>query len=349
MAATQHDVAQLVGVSQRTVSRCFIQPAAVHPETLKQVLDVAGRIGYRPNGAARTIRSGRSECVVLLRDAGTANSHVPSALLWGVHQRLQEHRLHLKLGDFPAGTVDSHAAYNQPMSDGLLVPCHHAMSEAAEAHVRGGAIPAVWINTMGTADCVFPDDIQAGREATERLIGLGHRRIVFLDRPQGDGSFGGRYCNCRERSAGYERAMTSAGLVPRLIRCGAGEAMEAAMNVCRHILAAPERPTAIVICRKQEAEAVVYAAHAFHGVVIPRDLSVVTFSDDRLGAFPRISAFVVPWHAMGLMAVDLLIHKITDQSRNLTPRRLPMEWFAGTTAAPPPRGANGIECAATVG
>ena len=143
--------------------------------------------------------------------------------------------------------------------------------------------------------------------------------------------------------------MAAAGLEPWLILCHAADDTETAVNCCRPFLASPERPTAVVVWRKQEAQAVVYAAHACHGLAIPRDLSVVTFSDDPLWTFPRLSAFVMPWQAMGLVAVDLMIHKIRDRNNRLAPRRLPMEWFAGTTAAPPRPASKRTERLATVG
>lgn len=339
MAATQYDVARLAGVSQRTVSRCFIEPAAVRPETLSRVMELARQIGYRPNGAARRIRYGRSECVALLREG--VHAHVPSPLVWGVHQRLQEYHLQLMLGELPSDSPDPQA-FDAIMADGLLIPCPRGRSEAMESYVKGVSLPAVWINTLGPMDCVCPDDVRAGREATEHLMALGHRRIAFLgplrETPPGDG----QYCNGRERAAGYAQAMAAAGLEPRYVRPDAGDSMEVALAFCRSVLPEPGRPTAVVVGGKQDAQALVYTAYASYGLTIPRDLSIITFSDRRLWTFPRISAFVVPWHAMGMLATDLLVHRIRECEAGPMVRRLRMEWYAGATLAPPcgpaPRG-----------
>lgn len=338
MAATQRDVALLAGVCQRTVSRCFLQPDGVDPETRRKVLEAARRIGYRPNLAARTVRKGRSECVALLRDAELTHNNVHSSLVWSVQKRLKDHSLQVTLGDLPERNAGEPNAFSQPMADGMLIPCHNRMSDAVETYLRSLPIPAVWINTLGVADSVCSDDNRAGREATEHLLGLGHRHIAFFDRAGNSDGAQGRYCNCRERLAGYRQAMVAAGLTPELLCAEGQDAMEAAMRFCRRFVHARERPTALVICRKQEAQALVYAAQACHGIRVPQDLSMIVFSDEPLWTFPRITALVAPWEGMGTMAVDMLIRKLRDGEGDAPPRLLPMEFSHGTTTAAPSAG-----------
>lgn len=332
---TQYDVARVAGVSQRTVSRCFTQPEAVGAETRERVLGVARRSGYHPNTAARCIRCGRSECVTLLRDAEMQHDPFHAALLWSVHLRLREYRLHLTLGDLPSADRPRDLM-RQMTSDGTLVLCHCALSRAADAYARDLAVPVVWLNTAGAADCVYPDDVRAGREATEHLIGLGHRRIAFLDRPRGDPGGRVRYCNCRARQDGYRDAMASAGLEPVLLSGGGGGTGEPLLQAYRRILGAPDRPTGLVTCRKQEAQELVYAAYAGHGLRIPTDLSVVTFCDEPPGLAPRLTAWVTPWRAMGAAAVDMLVLKIQGLEARPASQPLRMELVPGETVGRAP-------------
>src|SRR5437667_9143620 len=66
---TIHDVAARAGVSVATVSRVLNRNAAVRQETLQHVQDVARRLRYVPNTAARALSIRRSHTVgVVLPD-----------------------------------------------------------------------------------------------------------------------------------------------------------------------------------------------------------------------------------------------------------------------------------------
>ena len=53
------DVARLAGVSAQTVSRVSNGQANVDEATRARVLEAMRTLGYRPNGAARALKSGR--------------------------------------------------------------------------------------------------------------------------------------------------------------------------------------------------------------------------------------------------------------------------------------------------
>ena len=57
------DVASLAGVSQKTVSRVFNDERYVSTAVRERVLHAAKQLGYRRNGAARALSSGRSRAL----------------------------------------------------------------------------------------------------------------------------------------------------------------------------------------------------------------------------------------------------------------------------------------------
>ncbi|MFI1990633.1 LacI family DNA-binding transcriptional regulator [Actinoplanes sp. NPDC020271] len=57
---TVKDVAEQAGVAPMTVSYTFNRPARVAEGTRARVLEVAARLGYRPDSTARALRSGRA-------------------------------------------------------------------------------------------------------------------------------------------------------------------------------------------------------------------------------------------------------------------------------------------------
>ena len=72
-------VARLAGVSQKTVSRVFNNEPKVSEETRARVLAAARQLGYRPNGAARALLTGRHDRIGVV-SLGTAH-YGPSSLL----------------------------------------------------------------------------------------------------------------------------------------------------------------------------------------------------------------------------------------------------------------------------
>lgn len=67
--ATIRDVAREAGVSIATISRLFNGSARVSDDTSKRVREVAERMGYWPNGAARSLITKRTHALgVLLPD-----------------------------------------------------------------------------------------------------------------------------------------------------------------------------------------------------------------------------------------------------------------------------------------
>ena len=63
---TLADVAELAGVSRQTVSNAINNPDLLRPETLARVQEAIHSLGYRPNRAARHLRTTRPETGVIV-------------------------------------------------------------------------------------------------------------------------------------------------------------------------------------------------------------------------------------------------------------------------------------------
>src|SRR3954469_15597302 len=99
------DVARLAGVSQKTVSRVFNDEPSVSEETRVRVLDAARQLGYRPNGAARALLTGRHHRIGVV-SLGTAHFG-PSSLLVALERAARQISYSLTVansfGDDPTG------------------------------------------------------------------------------------------------------------------------------------------------------------------------------------------------------------------------------------------------------
>lgn len=326
MAVTQQDIARRAGVSQRTVSRCFIDPDAVAPPLLQRILRLARKAGYRPNQAARNMRHGRFETVSLLGDP--AGDHAHPRLLAGIHGRLAADRYQLFVADLPA-------ALDQAMTDGFLVRCHPDFPEHSERRIAGLGLPTIWINTLRDLDCVCPDDRRAGVQATRRLLELGHTRIAYLDCARAPAPAEGRYLDCRERLRGYREALRTAKLPERILQPPPRAGLADLFVFYRRIFSGKNRPTAVLACRMEDAQTLLYAVGLGAGVRPSLAVSVIAFADAPAKTVPSPASYTVPWADMGSVAADMLMKKIRGAGV-LSPEFVPMIWHEGDTLCPPP-------------
>jgi DNA-binding LacI/PurR family transcriptional regulator len=168
-------------------------------------------------------------------------------------------------------------------------------------------------------DCVTSNNYEGAYQATEHLIQLGHRRIVFLSRPILQLS------TVSERLRGYQAAMRAAGLTPlEPWLVGIGEEMHSNyafhaytagkgedIKQIRHYLQQPFRPTAIFTMNDLIALQVLKAASQA-GVRIPQDLMLVGFDNMDITAHVEVPLTTVTQDCftLGRRAAELLIERI---------------------------------------
>src|ERR1700756_4946966 len=80
------DVARQAGVSHQTVSRVLNGHPNVSPETRASVLAAIRALGYRPNAAARTLVTGRTNVLGVISIDTTL--YGPASMLYGIERAL---------------------------------------------------------------------------------------------------------------------------------------------------------------------------------------------------------------------------------------------------------------------
>ena len=333
---TQNDVARHLGVGQKTVSRVFGAPGYVGEKMREKVLAAARKLGYRPNNSARAMRTGRFSNVLLLKSAYGVVSYLPGPLLDGIQDELARRDLTLTLARFPDEELTREdfvpKTLREWVADGILVNYDTNIPQRMIELVQTHPIPAIWINSKQAADCVYPNDFQAGRLATEHLLRLGHRRIAYLDYHIRHTAV--RHYSREDRLEGYRSAMTAAGLRPSLItpegHLPDGETAAYAAGFLR----GPQRPTAAVTYSTDEAFALAYGAAVHAGLRVPRDLSVVTVSLGAVYCGVPMTCVDNPMHEVGRVAVDMLLEKIEHPRRKLPPRAVDFKLLEGGSCVP---------------
>ncbi|MFC5825114.1 LacI family DNA-binding transcriptional regulator [Nonomuraea insulae] len=297
-------IAREAGVSVATVSKALNGRSDVSTHTRRLVAEVLERRGY-PGRRPRPTRGSMVDVMLQGLDSPYA-----LAILGGVEDAAWRLGVDLvvsavvgrtKNGQPPPAWLDRLGARD---SAGVLL-VRTSPTATQRTWLTDHGIPTVIVDPRRKpppgVSVVAAANLAGAREATEHLIGLGHRRIaVVTGRP-------GVPCAI-ERLAGYRQAMTAAGLPvdPRREVCGYFQ-REGALTATRELLAT-ERPTAIFTC--SDAMAVgVYQALTEHGLRVPDDVSVVGFDDSWAAAHvtPALTTVRQPWPDLGSVALSGLL------------------------------------------
>ena len=310
--ATLQDVADRAGVSVRTVSNVVNDYLHVAPATRDRVQQAIDELGYRPNLAARQLRSGRTGMLALVvpevsspyfGELASAFTAAAGERGWTVlidETRGDPERERLLLGRSGAHFVD-----------GLVFSPWSVTPE--QLTQRPSQIPLVLLGERGAAgrfDRVAVDSVRAAREATEHLIGLGRRRIAAIGlQPQLANN------TARQRLTGYRAALRAAGLrrtaelevpVRQLHRADGAAAMTGLLQL-------DPRPDA-VFCFTDELALGANRVLADRGIGVPDDIALIGFDDIEDGRFsvPTLSTIAPDRQQIATVALDFLLSRLDD-------------------------------------
>jgi DNA-binding LacI/PurR family transcriptional regulator len=299
------DVARRAGVSHQTVSRVLNGHPNVSPETKAEVLAAIRALGYRPNAAARTLVTGRTNVLGVISLDTTL--YGPASMLYGI-----ERALHPEY--FVA--VSSLAAFERPS---LIEAVERSVAQAvagiiviapdvdAAQALRGLAV-SVPLVVVGSGDyaplpSVAIDNRAGAARAARHLLDLGHRTVHHIGGPD-------NWLDARERVEGWRQALREYGAPEPALERGDWSARSGYEIGQR--LAADAGVTA-VLCGNDAMALGFLRAAAERGRRVPRDISVVGFDDVPEAAYyhPPLTTVRQDFGALGVRALHVLMDLIT--------------------------------------
>ncbi|GIJ46001.1 alanine racemase [Virgisporangium aliadipatigenens] len=311
--ATLADVARRAGLSKTAASMVLNgrEGTRLSAEAHQRVFAAAEELGYRPNVAARSLRTRKTATIAFVSDV-VATTRFAGDLIRGALDAARE-RDHVLL----IAETQGDAAFEQHAIDAMLDRQVDGVIYAAMATRRLTVPPAlrtgpvVLLNATSSdgLPCVVPDNERAGRTAVAALLDRGHHdRIALIGRNRPKENDPEISLAAHARLRGIQDALAEAGTT--LCR----EAFchewlpEHGFKAMRTILRRSARPTA-VICMNDRLAFGVYQALAEAGLAVPDDVSVVSFDDDPIAAWlrPGLSTIGLPHVQMGRRAVELLL------------------------------------------
>lgn len=319
---TIQDVARFANVSTATVSRALSSPEKVSEGTRARVSEAVRVTGYTLNQAGRSLRQ-RSARTILVALPDIRNPFF-SSILDAIEREAAARGygvlvLNLYFGHETIRRLQDFLLSNR--ADGLLlldgsVDTHLLQTLAGQADAIPIVVACEEIPNSGF-HTVLTDNVEAAERATLHLIDLGHRRIGHLLGPEHN-------VVSHERLAGFAKALGSVGLapVPEWLFRGNFD-MESGFAAAARFLSMPERPTAIFAANDESAIGFLSGLRQ-HGVICPRDISIVGFDD--LGVAPHyvppLTTMRQPREALGRMAAEALIDILEEPETLVTPLKI---------------------------
>lgn len=345
--ATIFDVAQLAGVSIKTVSRVVNRETNIRPETIEKVNKAIEMLAYVPHRGARLMRSAKSGLIGIVTGLFSAGDQSPTTaglsdvhLLRGANRACREAGktlLMADIGDDPDAVSDLLATFTSHRVEGMIyvAPYHQQVTLPKP---RG--TPLVLANCFDTSDtpAVLPDDTLGQTRAVEHLVRLGHRRIAYVGLHE-DMVAG------RLRKTAFSEACARLGLTASDCPARVGATIDK-LNpfaplpaVLDALLLRPNRPTALCVGND------VMAVHAIRhlesrGLKLPQDMALMGFDNDLVlcdNVRPRLSTVVLPYERMGSEAVSLLLAMIDGRTAEVSRRVLVAGDVIDRESATPPR------------
>ncbi len=342
------DISTRLGVTHITVSRAlngtYVPRHKAAVARAEEIRRVAAEMGYRPNAAAVTMQTGRFNGICLLQSTVTMRSELPNRLLQGILEEVGKRGLHLSLAQLPDEQLTGEGIVprilQESACDGLLINYNALIPAAMIERIKGSGLPAIWLNSKHADNCVYPDDFGAAQMLVDKLAGLGHREIAYVDYSSGSRDTPWHYSD-RDRLAGYRQSMAAHGLGSLVVQEEDEVPFEERIAHSRRWLRGSCRPTAAICYNTWTALPLLHAA-ALEGVSVPEAFSICTFGElHRLSMGLSLGMAMIPNRAMGRMAVDTLTARIAQSKTPEPAKAVPFTIETGDTMAGPPKGRRG--------
>ncbi len=337
---TLRDIAAGCDVSRATVSLVLRNSPLVNKHTRARVEDELRRQGYVYNRAAANLRRQTSSSIALvLNDLGNPFFAEFAA---GVDEVVAQAGFVILLGstgESPERERELLASLMEHGPAGIIL----SPAEGSDApHVLesvGAQVPLLLFNRELDGelapsthwDLLALDNQNGARLATEHLIGLGHRRIVFYGGHANSSSF-------RQRREGYAQAMQAAGLdAPSHWQIESVPTRVEAARHCHTLFTQAPDATAAVCYNDAVALGLMLGLNQ-RGLTPGRDFALTGFDDIAEAALgtPTLTTLAAAPRERGRQAAEILLGRVHNADAETVRTVAPVELIVRASSCPPP-------------
>jgi LacI family transcriptional regulator len=313
---TLKKLAKELNLSPSTVSRSLRDSHEISQETKDRVKALAAKLGFQPNPYASSLRRNKSKTIAVV--IPEIQNNFFSQVMNGVEEVARQKGYHVLIylthEDYKRESEILQLLRNGRV-DGVMISISNTTTNFEHLETfQNTDIPLVFFDRVYEnmeAPRITTDDADAGFKATEHLLKIGCKKIVFL-------SMSGNLSISCGRKSGYVKALTKYGLAEnaRVIECGPDD--ESNREQIRALLRNEQRPDGIFAAVEKFAVNTYEVCRELN-VDVPQQLKVISFSNLPAAALfnPPLSTIVQPAYDIGRESANVLF-KIIDKKKLLS-------------------------------
>jgi LacI family transcriptional regulator len=302
---TIRDIAREAEVSMATVSYVLNNKGNIGESTRKRVLEAADRLGYRPSGVARNLKSQKT---------GSIGVFLPgfSGPVFGeVLQAIYDAVSVLGYEIIACATTQSDRLLVERHVDGAII-LNSSISDQKIEQLQSEDYPVVVMERiidMPHVSCVLADNVMGGYIAVRHLLELGRKNIALITgHPESHEN--------SLRLDGAKKALDEAGIELASVPMVHGAFSEEIGGYAMTTILKNRSNTDGVFCLSDEMAVGAIKAAINAGNSVPKDLSVIGFDDIPISSYmnPSVTTIRVDKTNWGHLAATTLIDMIENRS-----------------------------------
>ncbi len=323
LAVTVKDVARHAGVSPSTVSRVCNNHPSISKETRDRVQKAIQELGYELPAAQDLPQITVRHIGIILppsRKEAYENAFYLKAIR-GISQVCNQRQVALSVvtgKDYEEVLQSVRTLHQGKTADGFIVLYSRKNDPIVDYLCEHGLLYVIVGKPIELANqtvCIDNDNLTAGREATDYLFDLGHRRIGYIGSKN-------EFMYASDRRTGYQLSLMLHEIPVRPDYCIEMESIHSEGNeALRQLLAQPDRPTAFVVSDDMLALALERVCLQMN-LSIPEDVSIIAFNNSLYAqlASPQLTAVDINSFLLGQEAANQIINHA--ENPNLTTTRI---------------------------
>jgi LacI family transcriptional regulator len=330
------EIARLAGCSIATVSNTLNNKGRISQEVRERVLQICQKHGYLPNSAGRNLRRRMMETVGLLYYPSCSaifRNIFYAEVMEALESSMENEGFDLLLSGFDSSFANGEPPrfIRQGKVDGIILLGGYPREIIRK--LLNFPLPLLHLDSYREQikiDYVTTDGFRASQMIVDHLVGLGHRRIVFMAHAHED-------TNADQREAGFVAAVARHQL-PATLSTSIRDFYhtEDGYERLKPRLMSKRPPTAVVCVNDTLAVELLEKIKA-DGLSVPRDVTIFGYNDDEHSrtSAPAISTVRVDKASLGKVGAETIIGRIKNPDKPVSSTLLPVELVHRDSEGPP--------------
>lgn len=303
---TLQDIADRVGVTKMTVSRCLRDPAQVSEAIREKVEQAVEDLGYIPNRAPDILSNAKSNAIGVL---------VPSL----TNQVFAEVIRGIESVTTPAGyqTMIAHYGYSEELEEqsiasllsynvDAIILSENVHTDKARKMLQTASIPVVEIMDSYSPrieQAVGFDNTQAAKEMTKAMLAQGREHIAYFAARMDE--------RTRLKMEGYRQALAEVGKTEITLQTEAASSFTLGSKLLGEVLDKYPYVDGIFCTNDDLAIGALYECQR-RGISIPEQMAIAGFHGHDISQvmIPKLATVLTPREEIGKVAAQQLIERL---------------------------------------